>query len=173
VQQREGGAGLTALLGFGGRHADATENLTNLVPRRLEKNAALHRRLAAGLSRQGSELTIPFEPEKLIGLFEFIAKGLAWYHWKELIEQDTAVWARLLNATGESLFTQLFLHNAEARVSESPGNGTFTYEGAQSADNPQMTVWRSVGIAQDFAGTGAGSLVQMEADHRLTRSCGP
>jgi hypothetical protein len=36
---------LTAVLPFGGRHADATENLSTLVPGRLAKNARLHRDL--------------------------------------------------------------------------------------------------------------------------------
>jgi hypothetical protein len=137
---------LTAVLPFGGRHTDSTENLTNLVPRRLEKNHALHRRLAAGHARQdtpaGQAMTVPFDSEKLTVLFEYIAKGLAWHHWRELIAPTSAVWAGLLAGPGQALFDGLFAHRAKARVSEDLGGGTFAYEGAQSAATPQMTIWR-------------------------------
>src|SRR3989304_4598934 len=44
---------LTAILPFGGLHADAHENLVELVPKRLAKNLRLHRELYAGRSRVG------------------------------------------------------------------------------------------------------------------------
>ena len=137
---------LTAILPFAGRHTDAVENLGNLVPRRLEKNRALHRRLAAGLARQhtaaGPAATVPFESEKLSSLFEYITKGLAWHHWHELIAPESAVWAGLLTSAGEALFDGLFAHRAKARVSENLGDESFRYQGAQSAATPQMTIWR-------------------------------
>jgi hypothetical protein len=137
---------LTAVLPFGGRHTDAVKNLADFVPRRLEENQALQRRLSAGLTReeseQGSVMTIPFEPEKLITLFEYIGRGLAWHHWGELIGRDTAHWAGLLNRAGEALFEYLFGLTAKARVTESVANSALTYEGVQSAANPQLTVWR-------------------------------
>ena len=49
--------------------------------------------------------------------------------------RDAAVWAGLLNGTGEALFKQLFGYQAKVRVDESVGGGTFSYEGAQSAHN--------------------------------------
>jgi hypothetical protein len=58
------------------------------------------------------------------------------------IAADTAVWAGILNGAGEALFRQLFEYQTRARVTGSPGKGTFTYEGGQSLDNPQMTLWR-------------------------------
>jgi hypothetical protein len=80
--------------------------------RRLAENLALHRKLAAGASQAWTReagvylptSTVPFEPEKLNELFAFIAKGLAWHHWSALLSTpDTAVWAGLLNDTGEHL----------------------------------------------------------------------
>jgi len=137
---------LTAVLAFGGRHADAAENLTTLVPRRLEENQALHRRLEAGLvqpdAEAGSPMTISFEPEKLNALFGYIAKGLAWHHWGVRIGHDSAVWAGLLSGGGETLFEHLFGHNCKERVTANLGDGTFRYQGAQSGENPQMTIWR-------------------------------
>jgi len=40
---------LTAVLPFGGRHPDALENLVSMVPKRLQRNAKLHRVLSAGV----------------------------------------------------------------------------------------------------------------------------
>jgi hypothetical protein len=39
---------LTAVLPFGGRHSAAAQNLASMVPKRLSKNARLHRELGAG-----------------------------------------------------------------------------------------------------------------------------
>src|SRR3989442_1792736 len=44
---------LTVVLAFGGRHSHAAENLSTMVPKRLQKNAKLHRELAAGLAKSG------------------------------------------------------------------------------------------------------------------------
>src|SRR5258706_15162251 len=88
---------LTAVLPFGGRHADSTENLSTLVTPRLAKNARLHNELNAGQgqiwSREGGLIvpvrTLPVDGEK-IG-FEFITKALLWHHWKVILEETTAL----------------------------------------------------------------------------------
>jgi hypothetical protein len=139
---------LTAVLPFGGRHADATANLEGAVPRRLARNLALHKKLATGMrrvwTREGGVYlptsTLPFEPEKLTKLFAFIAKGLAWNHWRVVVASDSASWAGLLNSARESLLTS-WMAPAKMRVGDCPGGGTFGYEGAQASDNPNMTIW--------------------------------
>jgi hypothetical protein len=94
---------LTALLPFGGRHADAPINLESMVPKRLAKNARLHRALGrnkstiwnsaeSGLSVPQMALPIDGQLEKL---FEFITKGLLWHHWKVRLTGDHAVVAGL------------------------------------------------------------------------------
>jgi hypothetical protein len=135
-------------LPFGGRHADAAANLADEAPRRLARNLALWRRLAAGMSRvwtlEGGVYVrtsaLPFEPEKLTKLFAFIAKGLAWHHWRVIIASDSASWAGLLNRTGESLLAS-WMPPAEMRVGANLGGDAFSYEGAQASDNPNMTIW--------------------------------
>jgi hypothetical protein len=139
---------LATVLPFGGRHADAAANLQGKVPRRLAKNLALHRKLAAGMSRVWTReagvylptSTVPFEPEKLNELFAFVAKGLAWRHWGVLITPDAAIWAGILNGTGERLLRS-WMTPAKVRVTGNPGGGTFSYEGVQASDNPSMTIW--------------------------------
>jgi hypothetical protein len=140
---------LTAVLPFGGLHVDGPQTLAELVPRRLANNLALHRELAAGISRvlvdEGGTpvqaMTVPFEPEKLSALFTFIAKGLAWHHWGVLVDQGADVWAGILNATGENIFNSWLARNGRARTTENLGDDTFAYVGVQGMDNPQMSVW--------------------------------
>jgi hypothetical protein len=152
---------LTTVLPFAGQHADAAANLETMVPRRLAKNVHLHRKLAAGLSRTWAQeagvfrpsLTLPFEPEKLEELFVFIAKGLAWHHWRALITGDTDVWAGILTGTGERQLTS-YMALAKVRCARDLGDGTFSYEGVQASDNPRMTVW-TFSVYGGFRLTGA------------------
>jgi hypothetical protein len=137
---------LASVLPFGGCHQDASENLSTAVPDRLAKNIRLHRELEGGMSNAsvgggGSVMTVPFEPEKLSRLFEYIAKALAWHHWQVLIDGKADVWAGILNATGEALFNSYLAMNARARVDENLGADTFSYLGAQGTDDSQMSVW--------------------------------
>jgi hypothetical protein len=86
-------------------------------------------------------MTLPFESEKVDRLFRFIAKGLAWHHWRVLLDGKTGVWAGILSAQGEEIFKALLAQNGRARVIESVGAGTFTYDGLQGTDIPQLSVW--------------------------------
>jgi hypothetical protein len=121
-----------------------------MVPPRLEKNAPLRRQMAEGLAlgwtQQGPApvptMTVPFESEKIDRLFEFIAKGLAWHHFHQTIGPEAIAWAGLLTAFGEAHFEQWFAPKANVRINQSLGGGTFTYEGAQSDDDPKITIWR-------------------------------
>jgi hypothetical protein len=60
-----------------------------------------------------------------------------------MLRPDTfGVRAELLSAAGKKLYGMALAMNCRARVSENLGNGTFSYEGVQSAENPEMSVWR-------------------------------
>jgi hypothetical protein len=141
---------LTAVLPFGGRHADSTKNLSTLVAPRLAKNARLHNELNAGQgqiwSREGGLIvpvrTLPVDGEKIGRLFEFITKALLWHHWKVILEPGRhGLWSGLLSPVGVQLHRSFFAMNGNARVSANLGEGTFTYEGLQGTDIPEMSVW--------------------------------
>jgi hypothetical protein len=143
---------LTAVLPFGGRHADASENLASMVPKRLGKNAKLHRHLMAGQQivsvsdREGKSeetIAIPFDGAKLEQLFSMIARGLVWYHWHVYLEQGYEVQTHTVTAYGLKRYEEeLFRKNVRARVNGNLGNGTFAYEGVQAVDDPAITVWK-------------------------------
>ena len=140
---------LTAVMPFGGAHADAAYMLNEMTPPRLAKNARLHRALAAGqsqtvLAKDGrliSAMVIPFESEKLADLFGYIARGLALHHFGLVIPAEHNVRAGMIRAAGEGVFEQLLALDGE-RVRETLGDGAFAYEGLQSWSHPHLTVWK-------------------------------
>lgn len=140
---------LTAVLGFGARHPDASTNLVQMVPGRLAKNAALHHllndRRGRIWAREGNlavpVTTLPIDSEKIGTLFRFVARGLIWHHWGVLLGPDIGVWAGCLNQRGVAVHRSLLNKKARQRVNGNLGNGTFTYEGAQGADILQMSIW--------------------------------
>ena len=140
---------LTTVLPFGGQHADGLVHLTEMVPGRLARNQKLARRLSAGVSRTtvaGREtpaMTVPIDPDKIGEFFALIAKGLVWHHWQVLLPPPAfGVRAEMLSAAGELFYNQALAMNSGERARETVGNGTFSYEGVQSGENPELSVWR-------------------------------
>src|SRR5262249_7589304 len=111
-----------------------------MVPKRLAKNAKLHRELAGGQEKipegvtgeHGGGMAIPIDGEKLEQLFAMIARGLIWYHWNIHLDKDYEVQVHTVTKAGEQFFDDLlFKKNTRARVHKNLKNGTFIYEGAQ------------------------------------------
>lgn len=143
---------LMAVLPFGGRHADASVNLTKMVQPRLEKNLSLARKLQSGREVRYTscdglqwtpEIKLPLDGDKAKGLFEMITKGLVNFHWKQnLSDKDCRVCASFLTHDGETMFQRLWNSRAADRVRGDLGGGTFVYDGMQASDDPRLTFWR-------------------------------
>uniref|UniRef100_B0T9H9 HNH endonuclease 5 domain-containing protein n=1 Tax=Caulobacter sp. (strain K31) TaxID=366602 RepID=B0T9H9_CAUSK len=141
---------LTAVLPFGGRHADSSQMLTSEVPARLARNRKLHQSLIAGRTRVVAQehgevidnLGVPFDADKLSALFAYIARGLTAFHWDILIPPSHRVEALMLNPEFEPFVRGLFLSRAHQRVAGDVGDGAFRYQGAQAIGDPAMTIWR-------------------------------
>src|SRR5665213_80393 len=140
---------LTALLPFGAQHMDVIPDLTN-IGKRVAKNAKLRRELAASISSERVEtspgvyarrLAIPFLFDDLHDLFAFIVKGLIWHHWSVELPDRFGVKVGSITTSGEQVFAELQTKNVNQSVVKNLGNGTFTYQGAQGADYPELTVW--------------------------------
>jgi hypothetical protein len=140
---------LTTVMPFGARHADATESLVTMGPKRLGGNLKLSREIAAGLeygspidSSGQPSMTVPFDSEQLRQLYEMIARGLAWFHWALLLPPNTVnVHAWFASPEGTAIFDPLFALNSRHRITRSLGRA-FLYEGAQARDNEHFTIWR-------------------------------
>jgi hypothetical protein len=142
---------LTALLPFGGRHADAASNLATLVPNRLANNEKLRHELARGSSRMWTKeksglyvkaTALPIDGERLEKWIAFVVRGLMWHHWQVMLGDECFVEVHNMTAIVEKVFTEFSAMNATRRVPETPiGDGAFVYSGAQGVDNPQISVW--------------------------------
>lgn len=131
---------LMTVLPFGAKNADAAEILTKLVPPRLAKNAKLLRKLRNGYERSGGT-SIPFEHKPLEELFAMIAKALAWQHFDVRLGEGYSAAASLFSNEGEAGFEQM-LSSGKKHVSGDLGEGTFSFEGTQAAQLPELTMWR-------------------------------
>jgi hypothetical protein len=116
----------------------------------ISQERQLHGKLSTGLDQVWSiergmimpVHTIPIDGEKVGQLFSLITRALLWHHWQATLESDRhSVWAGFLNSIGLQLFSQFFAANANARVRENLGEGTFIYEGVQGTDIPEMSLW--------------------------------
>jgi hypothetical protein len=125
---------------FGAKHEDAAELLAKLVPPRLEKNAKLARKLRRGYERTGGS-AIPLEHKPMEELFAMIAKGLAWKRFGVRLSEGYSSIASLFTNEAEEVFSGM-LASGKEHVSGDLGEGTFRYEGAQSKDDGQLTMWR-------------------------------
>ena len=131
---------LLTVLPFGAKHPDAAKNLLTLVPPRLEKNAKLRRKLEMGFAKSGGT-AVPLDHKPLEEFLAMVAKALAWQHWGVRMGEGFSAIASVFHNDGEQFFRHLFSRGSE-RVTGELGNGTFTYEGTQTKDCPELTVWR-------------------------------
>jgi hypothetical protein len=142
---------LTAILPFGGQHADALDSLSEMVPRRLAENKKLHRKIARNASPVWTQtksglharsMALPFEPERLIELFQYIVRGLMFYHLGVRLTGEHSLEVMLIASDKPNLFDSLLQQSAKDHVRGNLGNGTFLYDGHQGIDNDAISAWR-------------------------------
>jgi hypothetical protein len=140
---------LTAIMPFGAQHGDAAKALEMAEPR-LAKNKKLHAWLAAGVSYamrsiNGGpwrvEMSVPVDHRDIERLCEFMVKGLAHHHWKVALGPSHFVRASFFNEAGRQRFDPFFA-GAGARVQQDFGDGVFAYEGVQSQECLELTLWK-------------------------------
>jgi hypothetical protein len=142
---------LTAVLPFGGRHAQAVETLNAGVPGRLTKNRKLHKELARTSEpawlREDTGLYVPtgrftFDSVQLEELLKYIGRGLAWHHWKAYLRPEDYVSVMFLTDMMTATFQQMIGGWTVARrVTNNLGRGAVQYESVQATDPAELTVW--------------------------------
>lgn len=70
-----------------------------------------------------------------------MVKGLAHHHWKVAFGPDHFVRASYFNEAGRQRFDPFFAGSG-ARVQKDFGDGVFAYEGVQSQECPDLTLWK-------------------------------
>lgn len=89
-------------------------------------------------------MSVPLEPEKLVGLYRYVVRGVLFHHWGVRLTDEHSVDVMLIQSGKHNIFDHFLGMRAKARVSVNLGNGTFYYEGNQGTDNDAISVWRFV-----------------------------
>lgn len=143
---------VTAVAPFGARHADSRESMSPLAGR-LANNRKLAAHLLAGLqptfeSTDGitwqESRSVPFDARKLMRLYEFMAKGLAFRHWGVLLPAPShLVEATFVVSAAAPLLDRLFMtQRVRDRVHVDLSDGVLVYDGIQDLDHSEFTAWR-------------------------------
>lgn len=145
---------LTVALPFAGRHAQAAENLTTAVPKRLARNRKVSRHIAGSMKpawiREGGGLyqrtiVVDFDRGKLTDWLKYVGRGLPWHHWKVYLRPEDEVSVMYVTDIESALFHSLLdKMRPENKVDEDLGSGTVLYRGLQASNPPQLTVWTIV-----------------------------
>lgn len=73
----------------------------------------------------------------------FVAKGLLWHYWQAILGPEDRVAATVFQESGVSpLARTLSRLKPKARVSVNLGDGAFMYEGLQTVESAQCSLWR-------------------------------
>ena len=130
------------VLGFGARHPDSSINLQTMIAKRLNKNARLKAELEAGFTKSGGT-TIPFDHRRFNRLFAMIAQGLLWFHWQTLLGHGYSSIAATFSDLGMAFYEQMVASLKTVNcIVGNLGEDTFSYEGVQATESPQVTIWR-------------------------------
>lgn len=143
----------TTVIPFGATHPQSGAVLSAMVPGRLANNQKLAKFLAENaitryVLRDGgltwdTEMTLPFDGAKIAGLFQMIARGLAYIEWRVLLpDADCVVHADFLTAEGRAIFDRYFAGHGNKTGARDLGDGIFMYDGVQSLESPQLTLLR-------------------------------
>jgi hypothetical protein len=143
---------LTTVLPFGGRHEKSPEILSELVPRRLQRNRKLQRELLnswkseISISHDGHlqpQHTFNVDADKIEELYDFMVRGLCWSEWQLLLPKSKSeIQVGFLTSEGEELTESLLRMNAKRRCRRDIADGLFRYEGVQAVDNDLITIWK-------------------------------
>jgi hypothetical protein len=142
---------LTAVLPFGGQHRDARENLSSMVPKRLNKNKPLYNKLKSGKARAlfktesgrlEESTSIPADHDKLKTLIELIVRGLCKYHMDVQLLPGYQIEVKFTDENGVKHFDGIMSRNCfNNHIEVNLGNGTVKYKGVRGIEDPNVTVW--------------------------------
>lgn len=142
---------LATVLPFGGRHTDAQENLSTMVPKRLAGNPRLHAELAQGATPQWVPTpsgrwqfvsAIHIDAGRVETWLKYLTLGLMFHHWGLLVARSANIETFLPKSSTADPLAKLFTARAVRHVATSIGGGALTYEGALGASHAIHAVWR-------------------------------
>lgn len=141
---------LATVLPFASRLKSSKDELSQHVPKRLAKNAKLHRELEAGRSRVWTQessgiivpaMTVPFDGEKLDAYVGYLVRGLMWHHWQVTLGAEHFIEVGCLTTSGMEFFDIMSGWRSRNRVDASIADGVLNYTALQGADQPEVSIW--------------------------------
>jgi hypothetical protein len=167
---------MTSILPFGWKNREAGTMLENMVLPRLRKNIKLHTALAAGATtvfqsmNDGSwtpQMSVPFDGQKLMALYSYITKGLAFHHWNICLSSEHILKVGFFTREGERHIEKLMSLNGE-RIQCNLGHDTFIYEGVRSYEDPYLTVWRMSFYGAELGESRKSKLMRVSNAYAIT-----
>jgi hypothetical protein len=122
-----------------------------MVPKRLARNAALHREITATLKpawvpapsgiliRQSA---VAIDAEKLERWTTMVVKGLIWHHWKVIAGDEYAIECLLLTDQEARRFAQLFGTKGERIERTTIGGGALSYVAVGVSGHLPISTWQ-------------------------------
>ncbi|WP_321495047.1 hypothetical protein [uncultured Desulfobacter sp.] len=144
---------ISTVLPFGGHHYNALDELSNQVPKRLNKNHKLHQEIRTSQqniyyrTENGSTIkamAIDFDSENIYEFSRYAVKGLMWKHWGKYLPLSHSVKAFSPSEKGvlftEKLFSSI---QTDLTVDVRLGIDTIKYSGKmQNYDENDISVWK-------------------------------
>lgn len=129
---------IATVLPFGGRHGQAKENLTTMVPKRISKNRNLLYNLRESFQKRQNQsfpeelgTPIDFDHETLIEWFKYVGFGLMWHEFDHLVPPSYQIDVIALSDFGETKF-RLFFNYDGFRIKRTIGADVVRYEAIAS-----------------------------------------
>lgn len=117
----------------------------------LSRNAKLKRELSAGMTSvwtrtaEGlllSSKALPLDAYRIVSLFQFIVRGLAWHHWQTLIPKGYLVEVLTLSERGSTLFTDYLLRlSPQFREDVVLSDRVFQYTCTRNDQDSAFSAW--------------------------------
>lgn len=141
---------LTAVLPFASDHDTALGSQVEKLTRRLQNNQRLKIRLTSELQsvwiknddgRLEDTIALPFEPDKLDALCEYIIKGLIWHEWGVVVPKEYIIKVMTVTQHGFKFFSYLLNLSPLNRVDRSFAGGGFSYTSTRNNEDAAFSVW--------------------------------
>lgn len=139
---------LTSILPFGANPSEFGAELAQRATERLQKNNKLSMPVVRSLHELKNinldRLPLPLDGIKLERLCQYIAQGLAFFHWKVLLPMDKCIiqYFSPSNSLLNELDNLINSEPSENRVTNEWTSNAFSYHGTQFIECTEFTLWK-------------------------------
>ncbi len=141
---------LTTVLPFFATHSNSEKWLLESVPKRLNRNKKLQTQLLDSVvyksiptvSGYEQRMVLGFDYKKLHSFFEFVARGLVWHHFSQLLPISHSIMAFSPCSVSIQLVNRLLSLNTNLRANGKIGGDVSVYTGSMSEQDSGLSIWK-------------------------------